>query len=104
VLSPSVRIDEGIKIDMTILLPGVCVGKGARIRRAVEEGVELPAGFTVGFDVEHDGKHYTVTEADVIVISQTPNNRKPISLPLVFNCAKMRTAKRLPADAVRATA
>jgi glucose-1-phosphate adenylyltransferase len=105
VLSPGVHIEAGADIDGSILLPGVRVGKGARIRRAiVEEGVELPAGFKVGLDVEHDRKHHTVSQTGVVVIDKTPSNIKPVGLPLVFNSARMRTAKRVHTDAVRATA
>jgi glucose-1-phosphate adenylyltransferase len=105
VLSPRVHVEAGAEINGAILLPGVRVGKGARVRRAiVEEGVELPAGFNVGFDLEHDRKHHTVTGAGVVVIGKTPNNIKPLGLPLVFNSLEMRNAKKVHSHAVRATA
>jgi glucose-1-phosphate adenylyltransferase len=105
VLSPCVQIDGGVEIDRAILLPGVRVGEGARIRRAiVEEAVQLPAGFNVGFDLEHDRKQHRVTESGIVVISQTAGNAKPINLPLVFNRARTGTAKSVHAGAVRATA
>ena len=105
VLSPCVQIDGDVEIDSAILLPGVRVGKGSRVRRAiVEEGVVLPEGFNVGFDLVHDRNQHRVTESGIVVISQTPGNTKPINLPLVFNNARTGTAKSVHADAIRATA
>jgi len=61
-------------------MPGVRVGKGARLRRAiVEEGVIVPAGFEAGFDLERDRTHYAVTDAHVVIVSDTPEqNRLPV--------------------------
>ena len=64
-------------------MPGVRIGKGVQLRRAiVEEGVEIPAGFHAGFDVEHDRSHYTVTESGVVVISQQREQTKIMPVKL----------------------
>jgi len=78
ILSPGVRIEDGGWIDSSVLMPRVWVGKGARIRHAIiEEGVHIPAGFQIGFDLENDRRHYFVTGAGVVVVSQTPKHTRP---------------------------
>jgi ADP-glucose pyrophosphorylase len=64
-------------------MPGVRVGKGARLRRViVEEDIIVPAGFDAGFDLERDRTHCTVTEAGVVVVSQTSKQAKPPVIPI----------------------
>ncbi len=59
-------------------MSGVRVGQGARLRRAiVEEGVQIPADFEAGWDIEHDRKHYTVSAKGVVVVRGTPKMCKP---------------------------
>jgi glucose-1-phosphate adenylyltransferase len=90
IVSPGVRLDDGCLIESSVLMGNVWVGKGAHIRHAIiEEGVHIPAGFQIGFDMERDRKHYFVTDAGVIVISQTPRQTRPT----VF-CAPRRTTAR----------
>jgi len=79
ILSPGVCIEDGSFIESSVLMPRVWVGKGARIRHAIiEEGVHIPAGFQIGFDLENDRKHYFVTGAGVVVVSQTPKHTRHI--------------------------
>jgi ADP-glucose pyrophosphorylase len=79
VLSSGVRIEKDASIENSVLMPGVRVGPGARIRRAIiEEGVQIPADFRVGWNMEHDRKHYTISPNGVIVVSDTPNMIKPL--------------------------
>jgi glucose-1-phosphate adenylyltransferase len=79
ILSPGVRIEDGGLIESSVLMSGVRVGKDTRIRHAIiEEGVHIPAGFQIGFDLENDRKHYFVTGAGVVVVSHTPKHTRPI--------------------------
>jgi glucose-1-phosphate adenylyltransferase len=79
ILSPGVRIDDGGLIESSVLMPGVRIGNDARIRHAIiEEGVHIPAGFKIGFNLEHDRKRYFVTDGGVVVVSQTPKHTRPI--------------------------
>ena len=78
ILSPSVRTEEGCLIESSVLMEDVWVGKDARIRHAIiEEGVHIPSGFQIGFDLESDRKNYFVTDRGVIVVSQTPKHKRP---------------------------
>jgi ADP-glucose pyrophosphorylase len=79
VLSPDVDLADGVAVHDSVLMPGVRVGKGARLRRTiVEEGVHIPAGFVVGFDLDHDRQRHTVTGSGVVVVSETPTNTKSV--------------------------
>ena len=79
VLSPGVRVEEDASVEDSVLLPGAHIGPGARVRRAIiEEGVHIPAGFQAGWDIEHDGKHFTVSANGVVVVRETPKIFKPV--------------------------
>jgi NDP-sugar pyrophosphorylase family protein len=72
---------DGGLVESSVLMSGVSVGRGARIRHAViEEGVHVPAGFQIGFDLENDRKLYFVTDNGVIVVSRTPKQIRPAVL------------------------
>ena len=76
VISTMVREKSTLWLSPSV---SVWVGKGARIRHAIiEEGVHIPAGFQIGFDLENDRKHYLVTGAGIVVVSQTPKHTRPI--------------------------
>ena len=101
-LSPCVHLEQGVTVADSVLMPGVRIGKGARLRRTiVEEGVHIPAGFQVGFDLDQDRNHHTVTDAGVVVVSRTPT----ICKPAVLLSAHTRAAKTMERkNGVRLTA
>jgi ADP-glucose pyrophosphorylase len=60
-------------------MPGVRIGRGARIRRAIiEEGVQIPPHFEAGWNIDRDRRSYAVSPSGVVVISETPRVRKRI--------------------------
>jgi glucose-1-phosphate adenylyltransferase len=62
VLCPNVRVHSFCDIDQAILMPGVRVGRHARIRRAIiDRDVLIPRGALIGFDLEQDRRRHTVT-------------------------------------------
>ena len=78
VTSNGVQIAEGAVVENSILLPGARIGKGARLRRViVDEGVEIPEGCDIGWDLDHDRERYTVTPTGIVVVSHTPQPVKP---------------------------
>jgi len=78
ILSPGVLVEDGASIESSVLMSGARIGKDTRIRKAIiEEGVHIPAGFQIGFDLDSDRKHYFVTDAGVVVVSQTPKHTRP---------------------------
>jgi len=69
VLSPGVRVNSFAAVEESVLLAGVDVGRGARIRRTiVDKGVRVPPEESVGYDLEQDRSRFTVTERGIVVI------------------------------------
>ena len=70
ILCPNVRVHSFCEIDQTILMPGVRVGRHARIRRAIiDRDVLIPRGALIGFDPEEDRRRHTVTDGGVVVVT-----------------------------------
>ena len=73
ILSPGVHIEDGGSVESSVLMERVIVNKNAHIRNAiVEEGVCIPAGTRIGFDLDNDSQRHFVTDAGIVVVSQTP--------------------------------
>jgi glucose-1-phosphate adenylyltransferase len=72
VLSPNVRVNSYAHVDSSILFEGVNVGRHCRVRRAIiDKDVVIPAGTTIGYDLEHDrARGFQVTEQGVVVIGK----------------------------------
>jgi glucose-1-phosphate adenylyltransferase len=69
ILSPDVRINSYASVEDSILFDRVEVGRHAKIRRAIiDKAVRIPPGFSVGYNLEDDAKHFTVSDGGVVVI------------------------------------
>ncbi|HEX8152069.1 MAG TPA: glucose-1-phosphate adenylyltransferase [Thermoanaerobaculia bacterium] len=69
VLHPRVRIHSYADVDESILMDGVEIGRHCKIRRTiVDKGVKIPAGTTIGYDLEADRQRFTVSETGVVVV------------------------------------
>lgn len=70
VLCPNVRVHSFCDIDQSILMPGVRVGRHARIRRAIiDRDVVIPRGALIGYNEEEDRRRHTVSEGGVVVVT-----------------------------------
>jgi glucose-1-phosphate adenylyltransferase len=70
VLCPNVRVHSFCHIEQCILMPGVRIGRHARIKRAiVDRDVLIPRGALIGYDPEEDRKRHTVTDSGVVVVT-----------------------------------
>ena len=70
VLCPNVRVHSFCDIDQTILMPGVRVGRHARIRHAiVDRDVFVPRGALIGFNEEEDRRRHTVSDNGIVVVT-----------------------------------
>lgn len=71
VLGQRCRINSFSVVEDSILLEGVNVGRGARIRRAIiDEGVQIEDGAVIGYDRDADQKAgYTITQGGIVVVS-----------------------------------
>ena len=80
VLCPNVRVHSFSTIDESILMPGVRVGRHARLRRViVDRDVTIPRGACIGFNDAEDRRRHTVSEKGVVVVTRndTPLTVEP---------------------------
>jgi glucose-1-phosphate adenylyltransferase len=71
VLCPNVRVHSFCDVDQSILMPGVRVGRHARIRRAiVDRDVFIPRGAQIGYNEEEDRRRHTVSDSGVVVVTK----------------------------------
>jgi glucose-1-phosphate adenylyltransferase len=69
VVSTEVRINSYALVEDCVLMNGVEVGRGAKIKRAiVDKGVRIPPGYEVGWDLKEDRERFEVTPGGVVVI------------------------------------
>jgi glucose-1-phosphate adenylyltransferase len=72
VLCPNVRVHSYGLIEQCMLMPGVRVGRHARIRRAIIDGdVLVPRGAVIGFNAEEDRKRHTVSDQGIVVVTES---------------------------------
>jgi glucose-1-phosphate adenylyltransferase len=70
VLGPNVRVHSFCDIEQSILMPGVRVGRHARVRRAiVDRDVFIPRGAQIGYNADEDRQRHTVTEKGIVVVT-----------------------------------
>jgi glucose-1-phosphate adenylyltransferase len=70
VLCPNVRVHSFCTIHECILMPGVRVGRHARIRRAIiDRDVLIPRGAQIGYNPAEDRRRHTVTESGIVVVT-----------------------------------
>ena len=80
VLCPNVRVHSFCQIDQCILMPGVRVGRHARIRRAIiDRDVLIPRGALIGYDADEDRRRHTVSESGIVVVT---TDDEPLVAPL----------------------
>jgi len=71
VLCPNVRVHSFCHVDDSILMPGVRVGRHARIRRAIiDRDVFIPRGAQIGWNADEDRRRHTVSDAGVVVVTK----------------------------------
>jgi glucose-1-phosphate adenylyltransferase len=71
VVSPNVRINSWSRVEDSVLMEGVQVGRRAVIRRAIlDKNVIVPEGAQIGVDLDRDRKLYTVSDSGIVVIGK----------------------------------
>ena len=71
VLSPSVHVHSYASVHDSVVFPGVEVGRGAVVRRAiVDKNVFIHPEAQVGVDLERDRERFTVSDGGVVVIGK----------------------------------
>jgi len=71
VLSPSTLIHSYASVEDSVLMPGVEVGRGAVVRRAiVDKNVVIQPEARIGVDLDRDKERFTVSHGGVVVIGK----------------------------------
>ena len=71
ILSPQVRVNSFAQISDSVLLPGVDVGRGAKIHRAIiDKHVQIPPGYEIGVDEDLDRARFTLSPNGIVVIGK----------------------------------
>ncbi len=83
ILSYRVRVDAEAELEEAILLAGVEVGEGARIRRAViDKWSKIPPGTVIGYDRADDEARFQVSESGIVVVSRRhPFDERSLASP-----------------------
>ncbi len=71
VVGRGVRIMGESLVEDSIILDNCVIGEGCRIRRAIlDEGITVPDGQHIGYDMEEDRRKYHVSESGIVVCSR----------------------------------
>jgi glucose-1-phosphate adenylyltransferase len=71
VLSPSVLVRSYARVEESVLMPGVEVGRDAIVRRAiVDKHVRIAPGARIGVDAEADRARFTMSDGGIVVIGK----------------------------------
>ena len=64
-------IDSGATVEGSVLMPGVKIGKGAVVRRAIlDKNVVVGDGEIVGVDLERDKERFNVSAGGVVSVGK----------------------------------
>ena len=86
VLCPNVRVHSFCHIEQCILMPGVRVGRHAKIRRAIiDRDVLIPRGALIGYNIDEDRRRHTVTDGGIVVVT---TDDEPLIGPLSEDALK----------------
>ncbi|MDE2599656.1 MAG: glucose-1-phosphate adenylyltransferase [Rhodocyclaceae bacterium] len=62
---------DGAVVEDSVVLQGVDIGAGAKIRRAViDKRCKIPPGMQIGYDLEEDRRRFHVSEKGIVLVTQ----------------------------------
>ncbi len=65
------RINSYSDVQASVLMDGVEIGRGAKVRRAIiDKNAIIPPNDVIGYNPEEDAKRFTVTESGIVVIAK----------------------------------
>ncbi|HSE57103.1 MAG TPA: glucose-1-phosphate adenylyltransferase [Nitrospiraceae bacterium] len=71
VLGRGVRVEPGVELDECVILDGVSIGPGTKLRRVIADRASvIPAATHIGFDDDHDRKQYHVSPSGLVVLTR----------------------------------
>jgi len=66
----NVHMDEGSRVERSVILPNVSIGKNCTIVGAiVDQGCEIPDGMCIGLNCGEDAQRFLVTENNVVLVT-----------------------------------
>ncbi|MGA3156073.1 MAG: glucose-1-phosphate adenylyltransferase [Steroidobacteraceae bacterium] len=69
-LFSNVHVDERSSVHRSVIMPGVKIGAGCTIRRAIlDEGCLIPDGMQIGVDRAADAARFTVSDGGVVLVT-----------------------------------
>jgi glucose-1-phosphate adenylyltransferase len=69
-LFSNVKINSFAKVEDSVVLPEVNIGRYCRIRRAViDRGTDIPEGMVIGEHPEEDRKRFRVTDRGIVLLT-----------------------------------
>ena len=69
IIGPGCRVNSWARVEDSILMDGVEVGRHAVVRRAiVDKHVDIPPGMEIGVDRTADRARFTVTEGGIVLV------------------------------------
>ncbi|KAA5601238.1 glucose-1-phosphate adenylyltransferase [Blastochloris sulfoviridis] len=76
VLFAGVRVNSFSRIESSVVLPDVDIGRRARLHNTIiDRGVRIPPGLVVGEDPELDAKRFRRTDKGIVLITQNMIDR-----------------------------
>jgi glucose-1-phosphate adenylyltransferase len=71
ILSAGTTVAESAAVADSVIMHNVKIGAGAVVRRAIlDKNVVVPDGVQLGVDLDHDRKHYRVTDSGIVVLGK----------------------------------
>ena len=69
ILSPDIRVGPNTEINDSIIMEDVRIGESVKIKKAIiDKSVKIPDNMKIGYDLEEDSKHFTITDSGIVVV------------------------------------
>jgi glucose-1-phosphate adenylyltransferase len=77
-LFSKVQVNSFSKVEESVILPEVNIGRHSRIKRAIiDRGCVLPEGSVIGEDLEGDAERFRVTSKGIVLVTPDMLGQKP---------------------------
>jgi glucose-1-phosphate adenylyltransferase len=71
IVGRGVHIESGAELEECVILDGVSIGRGARLRRVIaDRATVIPASSRIGFNRDDDSKRFHVSPSGLILLAR----------------------------------
>jgi glucose-1-phosphate adenylyltransferase len=64
-------VDDGAIVEGSVLMPGVRIGRGAVVRKAIlDKNVVVGPGEMVGVDLDKDREKYSISSGGIVAVGK----------------------------------